>query len=55
MEKALFHEDSDQPPLNPLLGKPARPMGAGGEGKKGWLYYLDIILDTVLKFRGNFS
>jgi len=46
MEEALFHEDSDQPPLNPLLGK---------EGKKGWLYYLNIILDTVLKFRGNFS
>ena len=46
IEKALFHEYFNRPPLFPL------PAAAGGW--KGRLYHLDTILGTALKFRGNF-
>ncbi len=41
MEKALFHKDSNQPPLNPLLSK---------EGEKGWLIHLQHQITLVSNY-----
>jgi len=55
MEKALFQEDLNRPPLFPLLIKPARR--SGGEGIKGWLNYFIVMLKLglALNFSGEFQ